>query len=297
MGMLEGKAVVITGSGRGIGAACAMGAARQGASLVINDIDAGLAEQTAQAIRSRGGSAIACAADIADWRDAARPIEACLDAFGRIDGLVNNAGLAHVTRLAEFEPGQARDLIAVNVLGSLHCAAHAVKPMLAQRSGSIVNVTSGAHMGLPGLGAYAASKGAVASMVYCWAMELAGTGVRANALSPIAAGTGMSADDPQGQPPEANSAVVEYLLSDRAAGVNGQIVRIDGREIHLCTHPALLLPPAVNQTWTAGSVADAFDADLKNRLVPCGMMGIHSLPVPVGANGRAQPRPGPGPTR
>ena len=292
MGMLDGKAVVITGSGRGIGAACAQGSARQGADLVINDIDPVLAERTAAAIRAEGGSAIACPADIADWQDAERPIRACLEAFGRIDGLVNNAGLAHVTRLAEFEPGEARALIEVNVMGSLHCAAHAVKPMLSQGSGSIVNVTSGAHMGLPGLGTYAASKGAAASMIYSWALELAGTGVRANALSPVAAGTGMSADDPDVQKPEANSAIVEFLLSDRAAEITGQIVRIDRREIYLYAHPALLLPPAINEAWTGEAVAEAFETDFKGRLVPSGLMGIDALPVRLDGLGTARARTG-----
>jgi NAD(P)-dependent dehydrogenase (short-subunit alcohol dehydrogenase family) len=292
MKLLEGKAVVITGSGRGIGAACARGAASQGAALVINDVDPALAEATAEEIRASGGKAVACVADIADWTEAERPIRACVEAFGRIDGLVNNAGLAHVTRLADFEPRQARALIEVNVLGSLHCAAHAVKPMLAQGSGSIINVTSGAHMGLPGLGTYAASKGAVTSMVYCWALELAGTGVRINALSPVAAGTGMSADDPDGQKPEANAAIVEFLLSDRAAGVNGQIVRIDRREIHLYAHPALLLPPAINESWTGETVAEAFAIDFKDRLVPCGVMGIEGQAVRLDGLGTAKARTG-----
>lgn len=281
MGLLSGKAVVITGSGRGIGAACARGVARRGAAVVINDVDPTLAAQTVAAIEAEGGRAVACVADITDWGAAEEPVTACIAAFGRIDGLVNNAGLAHVTRLADFTPAEARALIEVNVLGSLHCAAHAVKPMLAQGSGSIVNVISGAHMGLPGLGTYAASKGAAASMVYCWALELAGTGVRANALSPIASGTGMAADDPLGQPPEANSAIVEFLLSDRAAQVNGQMVRIDGDQIHLYVHPSLLLPPAVNARWTAETVAQAFDTDFKDRLVPCGVKGIESLPVDI----------------
>lgn len=293
MGLLQSKAVVITGSGRGIGAACAKGAAHQGAAVVVNDIDPALAEETAEAIRASGGKAVACVADIADWDDAERPIRACVEEFGRIDGLVNNAGLAHVTSLADFEPRQARALIEVNVLGSLYCAAHAVKPMLAQGAGSIVNVTSGAHMGLPGLGTYAASKGAVASMVYSWALELAGTGVRVNALSPVAAGTGMSADDPEGQRPEANSAIVEFLLSDRAADVNGQIVRIDRREIHLYAHPALLLPPAVNAHWTGETVAAAFETDFKDKIVPCGVMGIEGWPVQIESLGTAKARSNP----
>jgi NAD(P)-dependent dehydrogenase (short-subunit alcohol dehydrogenase family) len=281
MGVLSGKAVVITGSGRGIGAACARCAARQGAFVVVNDINGGDAESTVQAIRAEGGHAIPCIADITRWEEAERLIQACIGAFGRIDGLVNNAGLAHVGRLQEFDPKAARSLVDVNVMGTLYCSAHAVKPMLAQRSGSIVNVISGAHMGLPGLGVYAATKGAVASMVYSWAIELAGSGVRVNALSPVAGGTGMSPADPLNQPPEANSPVVEYLLSDLSSHINGQLVRIDKQELHLYTHPALLIPPAVRPQWSAEAVADAFASDFKERQVPCGVMGMEQLPVKV----------------
>jgi len=281
MGILDGKAVVITGSGRGIGAACAKCAARQGASVLVNDIDAAAADETVAEIRRQGGQAITCVADVAVWEEAERLIRSCIDAFGKIDGLVNNAGLAHVARIDAFDPRAARSLVDVNVMGPLYCTAHAVRPMLAQRSGSIVNVISGAHMGLPGLGVYAASKGAVASMVYSWALELAGTGVRVNALSPVAGGTGMSPADPLNQPPEANSPVVEYLLSDLSSQVNGQLLRIDRGELHLYAHPALLLPPAVRERWSAEAIADAFASEFKDRQVACGVMGMECLPVRI----------------
>ena len=235
-------------------------------------------------------------ADITDWEDAGRPIAECIRAFGRIDGLVNNAGLFHLAPLADFEPRAARSLIEVNVLGSLHCAAHAVKPMLAQGSGSIVNVTSGAHLGIPAMGVYGASKGAVASMTYTWAMELADSGIRVNALSPLAA-TRMTAEtadyaksqgqDPSRflhtQPPEANSPVVEYLLSDRAIGVTGQIVRIDRDELSLYGHPTVQMPPSRNGSadWSLESVARTFDADLRHRLAPCGMLGSTGKVAPL----------------
>jgi NAD(P)-dependent dehydrogenase (short-subunit alcohol dehydrogenase family) len=281
MGLLDGKAVVITGSGRGIGAACARGVARQGAAVVVNDVNAREAEATVDSIRAEGGVAVACVADITVWEEAGRLIQTCLDAFGKIDGLVNNAGLALIGKIQDLDPVAARALIDVNVLGSLYCAAHAVKPMVAQGSGSIVNVTSGAHMGLPSLSVYASSKGAVASMVYSWALELADTGVRANALSPVAGGTGMSPADPRNQPPEANSPVVEYLLSDLSSHVNGQMLRIDREELHLIAHPALLVPPAICGQWTAERIAETFAGEFSDRLIPCGVIGVESTPVPL----------------
>lgn len=281
MGVLNGKAVIITGSGRGIGAGCAKGAAREGAAVVVNDVNPAGIDATIEAIRAQGGTAIGCVADVTKWEDAGRLVRTCIESFGRIDGLVNNAGLAYIAGIDEFDPGAARSLVDVNVMGTLYCTARAVKPMLAQRSGSIVNVISGAHMGLPRLGVYAATKGAVASMVYSWAIELNGSGVRVNALSPVAGGTGMSPADPLNQPPEANSPVVEYLLSDLSSQVNGQLLRIDKEELHLYTHPALLIPPAVRPKWSAEAIADAFANEFKDRQVACGVMGMESLPVSV----------------
>ena len=291
MKLLQGKAVVITGSGRGIGAACAKGVARQGAAVVVNDVDAGEANKVAEEIRTDGGNAITAIFDIADWDQAGKLIGACIDTFGRIDGLVNNAGLFQIGRIDEFDPVSTRAVVDVNVIGPLYCAGHAVKPMLAQGTGAIINVVSGAHMGMPTMGVYGATKGAVASMVYTWAMELAGTGVRVNGLSPFGAtrmmrqAMGYQGDEVSKQrfaaiqSAEANAPVVEYLLSDRAAHVNGQIVRIDKGELQLYTHPALLMPPIVRTGWTAEDVANVFDNELKDRFVPCGVMGMEHLPV------------------
>lgn len=291
MRMLEGKAVVITGSGRGIGAACAMGAAMQGASVVVNDVEADVAEESAAAIRAAGGTAHTCVADISDWEQAGMLIASCIDAYGRIDGLVNNAGAYHMSKAWDFDPVAARTLVEVNVLGTMNCAGRAVKAMVAQGSGSIVNVVSGAHMGIDSLGIYGATKGAVASMVYGWAVDLADTGVRINGLSPFgntrmaeatsAYRRSIGALDRKSsfQPAESNSPLVEYLLSDRAQGVNGQIVRIDSGEIQLYTHPALLVPPIYRESWTAEQIAEAFDSELRDRLVPCGVLGMEQGPV------------------
>lgn len=297
--MLAGKAVVITGAGNGIGAACARGVAGRGASVVVNDVYQDAADETVAAIRSAGGTAIAHVADVSDWEQAGGLVQACITAFGKIDGLVNNAALYHIGGVEAFDPRVARGLVEVNVLGPLHCTGHAVKPMLAQGSGSIVSLVSGAHMGMPGMGVYGATKGAVASMIYTWSMELAGTGVRMNGLSPFGAtnimqnsqryleerytASGPMADAPRSaaeiQPADHNSPIVEYLLSDAAADVNGQLVRIDKGELSLYTHPALLLPAVQRDDWTAEQVARTFDEDLKSRLVACGVLGMTSLPV------------------
>jgi NAD(P)-dependent dehydrogenase (short-subunit alcohol dehydrogenase family) len=293
---LAGKAVVITGSGRGIGAATAKLAASLGARVVVNDVDAGPAGQTVAEITAAGGTAVAQVADITTWDGAGRLVDRCVEAFGRIDGLVNNAGISRLATLAETTEAHLREVIEVNLFGTAFCAAHAVRHMRPQKSGAIVNVTSGAHMGLPAMGAYGGSKGAVASFTYCWAMESARYGVRVNAVSPMAdtrmidiateyrLAKGGKAVPFTPPPPANNAPVVCFLLSDAAAGVNGQLVRIEGRQLSLLSHPGVALPLHENDAWTFDGVADVFRRDLAQRQFPLGVAG---LKVEVAGQGSA----------
>jgi len=290
---LHAKAVVITGAGRGIGAACARGIAAAGAAVVVNDIDGDEAERTAGVIRTAGGRAVAHAADIGSWQAAGELVERCVREFGAIHGLVNNAGLFGLGRLDELgeadEPGWRR-MIEVNVVGTLNCAAHAVRRMPAT-GGSIVNVTSGAQMGIPAMSVYGATKGAVASFTYAWAMELAERGIRVNAVSPLArtrmvqttqtyfVGRGMAAPITTQPDPERVSPVIEFLLSDAAAGITGQVVRIEGAQLALCTHPGVLVPMLTREPWDFASVRDAFGAELAACQQPLGMVGVRGAEV------------------
>jgi NAD(P)-dependent dehydrogenase (short-subunit alcohol dehydrogenase family) len=174
-------------------------------------------------------------------------------------------------------------MLEVNVVGVFNCARAAVAPMLTRGRGAIVNVTSGAQTGQEWLGAYGASKGAVASLTYAWAAELVAGGVRVNAFSPRASGVMSEAIEPflraSGHafhaadlpPPEANVPVVLFLLSARANGVTGQVVRIDGGKLSLMSHPAIRLPVLERHSWTLESVAAAFDAVLGTRQLPTGV--------------------------
>ncbi|WP_375396600.1 SDR family NAD(P)-dependent oxidoreductase [uncultured Sphingomonas sp.] len=287
MGPLAGKAIVITGAGRGIGAACARTCAALGAAVVVNDADAASAHARAAEIAAAGGRALPFPADVTDWDGAGRLVDACVDAFGAIDGLVNNAGLFALGRLDEAQPGVLERLLAVNVVGTFNCAAHAVKPMLAQGTGSIVNITSGAHMGIPAMSAYAASKGAVTSLMFTWAIELAGSGVRANCVSPLAAtpmfdqldayhGTKREeAGRPMTVPPEANAGAIAFLLSDAAAGVNGQTLRVEGDLLSLMAHPGVLLPLRQRAAgWDYEAIRDIFAEEFAARQQPLGVMGV-----------------------
>jgi NAD(P)-dependent dehydrogenase (short-subunit alcohol dehydrogenase family) len=272
MGHLDDKAVVVTGAGRGLGAAYARLAAAEGAAVVVNDVDEALASGVVDEIRAAGGQAVADGNDIADWDGAGALIQRCRTEFGAIDGLVNNAGIFRLADPRAQDPAEFRAVIEVNLLGSAYCGLRAIRAMLDRGCGSVVNVSSGAQAGAAAMAAYGASKGAIASLTYCWAMDLAGTGVRVNAVSPN--GHTRMADEFErylgdrghgqnlGKAPELNAPAVVYLLSDAAAEVTGQVVRIDGDELSLMTHPAVLEPPARSPQWTVDEVAAAFAAQL-----------------------------------
>jgi NAD(P)-dependent dehydrogenase (short-subunit alcohol dehydrogenase family) len=267
---LVGQNVVITGAGSGLGAAWGRAAARLGARIVVNDIDHETALRTVAEIVAEGGEAVAEVQDISDPAGAAAVVARCIESFGSITCLINNAAVFSTEPVWDADVDKLRRALDVNVIGSFNCMRHAVGPMMAQKSGSIINVISGAHMGLPALGHYGATKGALASFTYSWASDLVGTGVRVNAISPLAL-TPMSAHVPTLPPCEVNVPPLLYLISDRSSHLNGQIVRIAGTQLSIIAHPAIRTPVLENDEWTLDSVADAFDATLTAKLVPLGV--------------------------
>lgn len=276
-GVLDGKAVVITGAGRGLGAAFAVHAARAGAGVVVNDIDGEPAEAVAAQIIEQGGRAVASVASVADPDQAGGIVQRCLTEFGRIDGLVNNAAVHHVALPWEEDPGAAGELIEVNVLGVLYCGIAAAQVMRAQRAGSIVNISSGASFGQRALGAYAASKGAVASLTYSWALDLAEVDVRVNGVCPLA-WTRMVEHHQAAQErvtrqrtPDRVAPLITYLLSDRAEGITGQLLRFTGDQLHIVRQPAIKDPVLQRADWTTDDVAAAFDTVLDGHLEPFGL--------------------------
>ena len=283
MGYLDEKAVVVTGAGRGIGRAYAHLAAREGAAVVVNDIDAEVAEEVTEEIRSAGGRVATVAADVSDWAGAASIIDRCVDEFGAIHGLVNNAGLFAMADGWELTQSHVLDLVRANIVGVAACGTFAMRRMVDQGFGSIVNIVSGAHFGIPHMSVYGATKGAVASFTYGWALDLEGTGVRVNAVSPLGrtrmgAATaefyrshGLGVIDNAGSPdPEVNAPVVVYLLSDAAAAIHGQIVRIEGAHLAVVAHPAVR-EPVLHGDWTVAHVEKAFADTLQEYTVPLGM--------------------------
>lgn len=182
---LQDKVCLITGAGSGIGEATARLFGREGARVIVADIDEAAAKRTAETIRADGGSAASRVVDVTDEAQTQALAASILEDFGRIDVLFNNAGIAGVGNIEETTSELFDRVMAVNVRGVFLMSRAVVPHMLKQRSGSVINMSSGiADMGLARRVSYAASKGAVLSMTRSMQVDCAPYGVRVNALMP-----------------------------------------------------------------------------------------------------------------
>jgi len=263
MTLLAGQSIVVTGAGRGLGRAYALACAAHGAAVVVNDVSPAAAGAVADAIRAGSGRAVAVPGSVASWSTAASLVDSAVREFGRLDGLVANAGITHHAAPWDEDEQSLRRIVETNVLGTQFCATHAMRAMAsAGAGGSIVTVVSGARLGIAGMSAYGATKGAVAAMTAAWALEGAPLGIRVNAVSPLAE-TDMAAldtrpDRPVLGAPEDVAPVVVALLSDVTAHITGRIVRFDGRRLGVYAPEHVVDLPATAPT--AESIATALAA-------------------------------------
>jgi NAD(P)-dependent dehydrogenase (short-subunit alcohol dehydrogenase family) len=201
-GICEGRVVIVTGAGRGIGRGHALEFARQGAKVVVNDLGAeldgsgsslGPAGEVVDAIRAAGGEAIANGDDVADWEGAGRLVRAALDAFGRLDVVVNNAGFLRDRMFVSSSEEEWDAVIRVHLKGHFCVSRHACEHWRAQSKAGqpvdarIINTSSGAGLqGSVGQSAYSAAKAAIAALTLVQAAELERYGITANAIAPSA---------------------------------------------------------------------------------------------------------------
>jgi 3-oxoacyl-[acyl-carrier protein] reductase len=260
---LEGKAGIVTGAGRGIGRAIALLMAEQGASVIVNDLGAGReaqlekddsAEQVVQEIVKAGGKATANRDSVADYQAAGRMVRTCAETYGKIDFVVNTAGMLRERMIWNMTEEDFDLVIGVHLKGTWNMCTHATKMMRNQRFGRIVNFSSDAFKGSVGQCNYAAAKAGIIGLTRTIAREAGQYGITANAMCPFAA-TRMTVNDAvianwkrrvenglmtqkdfeqrMAMPgPEYIAPMVAYLCTDAAKDVNGQIFHAEKGHYH-----------------------------------------------------------------
>ena len=278
MKLLEGKVVIVTGAGGGIGRDFALAMAAEGAKVVVNDLgssvsgegkDAGPAHKVVEEIKAQGGAAVASTDSVADWEAANRIVKTAIDAFGRVDCVVNNAGILRDRFFFNMSVEEWRAVIDVHLNGSFYVARAAAPYFKSQNSGSYVNMTSTSGLiGNFGQANYAAAKLGVIGLSKSMALDMAKYHVRSNCIAPFAwsrmIGT-IPSDTPEQQArlekiKRMDTAKIAplavYLASDLSEGVTGQIFGVRANEIFLFSQHRPLRSVHRAEGWTPEAIAE-----------------------------------------
>jgi NAD(P)-dependent dehydrogenase (short-subunit alcohol dehydrogenase family) len=288
--LMQGKVAVVTGAGGGIGREIAVAMALEGAKVVVNDIGASLGgegasatpgQQTVQIIQQRGGEAVANTDSVAEWDSARQIIQCAMDSFGRVDAVVNNAG---ILRDVIFHKMSAEDWLAVinvHLNGSFYVSRAAAEPFRTQGSGAFVHMTSTSGLvGNYGQANYSAAKLGIVALSKSIALDMQRFGVRSNCIAPFAWSrmtSSIPAETPEQKArvakleqmtPDKNAPLAVYLASDAALGVTGQVFAARHNELFLMSQSRPIRSVHRSEGWTPALVAEHGMPALRPSLLP-----------------------------
>jgi len=288
--MVDGKVAIVTGAGRGIGKEIALLLAKHGAKVVVNDLggsvdgsgsDAGPAQEVVNEIEADGGKAVANSGSVAERKDAEEMMKLAMDAFGRIDIVVNNAGILRDTIFHKMSEPDWDSVISVHLKGAFNMSRSAATYFREQQSGSFVHFTSTSGLiGNFGQANYAAAKLGIVGLSKGIALDMQRYNVRSNCISPFAwsrmIGT-IPDDTPEQQArlekikqmtPAQQAPLAVYLASDAAAGVTGQIFGVRKNEIFLFSQNRPIRSVHRGEGWTPESIADQMRPAMEANFYP-----------------------------
>lgn len=276
--MLDGKVIIVTGAGGGIGRDIALMAGAHGGKVVVNDVgaaldgrgeDKGPAERVVEEIRSAGGMAVASLDSVADSDGAERMVRIALGEFGRLDGIVNNAGILRDAFFHKMTLEEWDSVLRVHLYGSFNVSRAAAPVFKEQQSGSVVHMTSTSGLiGNLAQANYSAAKMGIVGLSKSIALDMRRFGVRSNCIAPFAWSRMISSikvDSPEQQArvarlqqmtPAKVAPLAVYLLSDRADSVTGQIFCVRNNEIFLFSQPRPVRSVQREQGWTPEQIAE-----------------------------------------
>ena len=291
MGMMDGKAVLVTGAGRGVGRGIALAMAAEGAAVVVNDLgvaisgeggdDASPAEQVVEKIRAAGGRAVANHDSVSDWLGAGAMVKAAVDGFGRIDAVVNNAGNLRDVYFHKMSPEDFRAVVDVHLQGSFNTSRAAAPFFKEQEGGAYVHMTSTSGLiGNFGQANYSAAKLGIVGLSKSIALDMQRFKVRSNAVAPFA-WTRMIDSIPITSPEQQKrvdglkkldadkiAPLVVALCSDGGANVTGQIFAVRNNEISLFSQPRPIRTAHTAEGWTPETVAERVFDQFANDFYP-----------------------------
>jgi len=290
MGYLDGKVAVVTGAGRGIGREISLLMSREGARVVVNDLgssdhgegaDKGVAGEVVDEIRAAGGQAVSNPDSVASWEGAHRIIQTALDSFGRIDIVVNNAGIVRDRMIFKMSEQEWDAVLDVHLKGTFNCIRAAAPHMRDQNWGRFVNFTSTSGLiGNVGQANYGAAKLAIVALSKITALDMKRYNVTSNCIAPFA-WTRLIATIPtdteeqkrrveklKKMSPADVAPLAVFLAGEQAANITGQVFGVRGKEIFLFSQPRIVRSIHKSEGWNVEDLSQMLEATMKSHFSP-----------------------------